>query len=267
MKKITLRKKVYLAVLIGFLVLTSGVIGFRKLYESNRIEISNQILEKVSTGGISLTNSIQFYDENDKKQGAILLALKPGEKFEGSMIAKNHYDFPVQVHFATTNPKLLPKDNQKEKVKILGQEVYKKDKNENVQESGIEVKIRDNPGDFILQKNEIREFDYFITTPATIENGTYRGGDISLIESNSGKAKLEGNEVFTFVAFGAAVTVRIDISDNPQPYKTEVKLGKKVSEIIDNEFKIKLKFIAGALFFCLSIIFIYFGIKSQKKGD
>ena len=259
-----INKKYLVPLIIVFLVLFTSI-GLRNLYEKIDIKVSNRILNKTENGGISATPSLKFFNENNESIGGILLEMKPGEEFSSSLIVKNNYDKDIRAHFETVDFKKNNnnEDKEYEEIQFLGQKMYKKEDKAEVKTSGIEIKIVNDPGDFILKAGQIREFDYTIGVPQKIAEGTYEKGDLSVIESAIKETLYEGN--LTYITFGASIPIKITITKNPKEYKTEQKLPKKIKEIVMDEFKQKVILYSGFVFFIIALVFVYLGFKAKDK--
>jgi len=237
MKKAFNKNVFYLILMVVFLVLLISV-RLKGLYDEVLVtQVYNSVMpsDSSSTDGFSMKTAEKNISLG-KDTAAVVLSLRPGDTYKGSMVVKSHSN--EKKNFFMTATQDLKVGNADPKV------------------LGIEF----SPEKFELNGKEWKLVDYVLTVPKDIEKKDYVGL-VSLRDDKSYRTAENMN-----IVYAVGVEFRVNVTDVPLVYEYTRGIGFDQPSEIAVKFVLKdIQKILAVVFLLLCVLFLVLAVKYSKK--
>lgn len=233
MKKSSNKKYLYIVLVVIFAILVI-FLRAQKVYDEVLV---NEIYEQIPTsdsGGFMLKKGERNLGL-EQPAAAKFVSLKPGESYEGVLVAKNNEsDFDFMLTFFGD----LADDKE-----------------------GVHPEIKFEEKDFMLKTKEWRVLKYVLTIPEDIELGKHKG--VVTLRKN----QLLQNEEGVNIAYAIGVEFYMEVTDEPVGYEYEqlVDPDLKLSDLAMGHVLNDLKKVLGVIFGVLAIFFLYKAVSDDRR--
>lgn len=227
-----MKAKILYGILILFFASLLIFIRLQRVYDDTFLKVY-EVIPTSKNGGFSMM-SVEKNVSLGEDTAAIVVNLKPGQKYSGSLLIKNHKneasDFAFTVSDSIQKYPLADGEEAKDDVVALELE----------------------PDKFYLQAHEWRFVKYTLNVPNDLALGQYDGmlslRDGSIYNTNDGMS----------VAFAVGVEFKVEVSNELQEYEyTRLIEDVDINEIAFDATLLELTKIFGLFFVFLTIFFLY----------
>jgi len=229
-------KYFYILFVLIFVILLV-FIRLQKFYNDETDRVLN-IMPSSTSHGFTLRTA-QKNISLDEETSKIIISLKPGDEFKGSLLVKNYESFSENFSFMRMN------DFHREQGEAL-----------------IDIEL--SPEELVLEPKEWKIVSYVIKVPEDIELNDYRG-----------VVSVKGSDVITRddgmdMIFSVGVEFLINVSDDPVEYEyvdiiSNVDSDFEIEDYVLSRTFIELRKMIGLGFAFMAIFFIYKAFTTKNK--
>jgi hypothetical protein len=227
-----MKAKILYGILIVFFASLLIFIRLQRVYDDTILKVY-EMVPTSENGGFTMV-SVEKNVSLGKDTAAVVVNLKPGQQYSGSLLVKNHKDEASLFSFTT----------------VEGIQQYPLA--DGVEPRDASVFLTLEADSFNLEPHEWRFVNYTLMVPEDFALGEYDGmlslRDGSLYTTNEGMS----------IAFAVGVEFKVDVTDEVQNYEyTRLIEDLNINEIAFDATLLELTKIFGLFFVFLTIFFLY----------